>query len=104
MAYDALTRPPRTTTEFNGARFQLNLSDTFTPDPGTEDIYVVPDNKFAFSPGQLSKLLNPKSLGAFYGLGGLAGFEKGLKIDRNKGLSSDETIVNGAITFKDISL
>jgi len=104
MACDASTRPPRTTAESNGAEFQLDLSDAFTPDPGTEDMYVVPDNKFAFSPGQLSKLLNPKSLGAFYGLGGLAGLEKGLKTDRNKGLSSDETIVDGAVTFEDVSL
>jgi len=104
MACDALTRPPRTTTESDGARFQLDLSDAFTPDPGTEDMYVVPDNKFAFSPGQLSKLLNPKSLGAFYGLGGLAGLKKGLRINRKTGLSSDETIVDGAITFEDITL
>jgi Ca2+-transporting ATPase len=66
-------------------------------------MYDVKDNKFAFSPGQLSKLLNPKSLDAFYALGGLAGLEKGLRTDRNAGLSTDESALDGAVKFEDVA-
>ena len=52
------------------SRFRLHLGDAFTPDPGTEGMYIAPDNKFAFSSVHLSKLINSKSLHAFYGLGG----------------------------------
>src|SRR5690606_2404342 len=44
--------------------------DALKPDPGTEDDFVVEDNRFAFSPGQLNKMIDPKSLAAFYALGG----------------------------------
>ena len=66
-------------------------------------MYVIPDNKFAFSPGQLSKLLNPKSFDAFYALGGLAGLEKGLRTNRETGLSVDETSLDGAVAFEDVA-
>ncbi|KAK0648555.1 hypothetical protein B0T16DRAFT_388755 [Cercophora newfieldiana] len=94
---------PRTTAESNGAGFRLDLEDAFTPDPGTEDMFVIPDNKFAFSPGQLSKLLNPKSLDAFYALGGLVGLEKGLKTNRDTGLSADETSIDGSVAFEEVA-
>ncbi|KAL8308822.1 hypothetical protein RB593_006906 [Gaeumannomyces tritici] len=81
---------------------KLDLEGAFTPDPGTEDMFVAPDNKFAFSPGQLSKLLNPKSYSAFYVLGGLAGLEKGLRTNRKTGLSADETTFEGDVAFKDV--
>ncbi|KAK1753752.1 hypothetical protein QBC47DRAFT_387062 [Echria macrotheca] len=87
----------------HGAGFRLDLEDALTPDPGTEDMFVVENNKFAFSPGQLSKLLNPKSLDAFYALGGLAGLEKGLRTDIKSGLSVDETDVDGVVTFQDVA-
>lgn len=80
-----------------------DVADALTPDPGTEDMYRVEDSKFAFSPGQLSKLLNPKSLDAFYALGGLDGLERGLHANRSNGLSSDETTVGGYIDFKDVT-
>ncbi|KAK4032723.1 hypothetical protein C8A01DRAFT_20241 [Parachaetomium inaequale] len=83
--------------------FQLNVHDALSPDPTNEDMYDVQDNKFAFSPGQLSKLLNPKSLDAFYALGGLAGLEKGLRTDRNAGLSTDESALDGAVNFEDVA-
>ncbi|EAQ91884.1 hypothetical protein CHGG_00119 [Chaetomium globosum CBS 148.51] len=83
--------------------FQLNVHDALSPDPTNEDMYDVQDNKFAFSPGQLSKLLNPKSLDAFYALGGLAGLEKGLRTDRNAGLSTDEGTLDGAVKFEDVA-
>src|SRR6185295_1773376 len=57
----------------------------------------------AYVPGQLSKLLNPKSLNAFYALGGLAGLEKGLRTNRNSGLSADETGVDGTVTFEEVA-
>ncbi|KAH6649299.1 hypothetical protein F5144DRAFT_2594 [Chaetomium tenue] len=83
--------------------FQLNVHDALSPDPTNEDMYDVQDNKFAFSPGQLSKLLNPKSLDAFYALGGLAGLEKGLRTDRNAGLSTDEGTLDGDVKFEDVA-
>ena len=71
------------------------------PDPGNEPDFVVDDNPFAFSPGQLNKLLNPKSLGAFHALGGLRGIEKGLRTDRKSGLSLDEDRLHGTVSFKE---
>jgi Ca2+-transporting ATPase len=83
--------------------FQVNVNDALTPDQTNEDMFDVQDNKFAFSPGQLSKLLNPKSLDAFYALGGLTGLEKGLRTDRNAGLSTDEGGLDGAVKFEDVA-
>jgi Ca2+-transporting ATPase len=85
------------------ARFELNVHDALTPERNTEDMFVVKDNKFAFSPGQLSKLFNPKSYDAFYALGGLAGLEKGLRTNRDTGLSVDETTLDGAVTFEEVA-
>ncbi|KAJ0417627.1 E1-E2 ATPase-domain-containing protein [Aspergillus carlsbadensis] len=48
--------------------------------------FIVENNPFAFSPGQLNKMLNPKSLAAFYALGGLSGIKKGLRTDSRRGL------------------
>lgn len=58
------------------------------------------DNKFAFSPGQLNKMQNPKSLAAFKALGGLPGLEKGLRTDVAAGLSIDESRLDGEISFE----
>ncbi|KAH7011758.1 hypothetical protein EDB80DRAFT_641179 [Ilyonectria destructans] len=80
---------------------QLDLQDALTPDPGTEDMFIVQDNPFAFSPGQLFKLFSPKNPSAFYALGGLRGLEIGLRTDRNTGLSLDETGLDGVITFEE---
>jgi Ca2+-transporting ATPase len=79
----------------------LDDKDALRPDPGTEADFEVENNKFAFSPGQLGKMLNPKSLAAFYALGGLDGIEKGLRTDRNAGLSMDEQHLDGAVTFEE---
>ncbi len=70
------------------------------PDPGSEADFEVDNNPFAFSPGQLNKLLNPKSLQAFRALGGLDGLERGLQSDAKAGLSIDETSVRSRITFE----
>lgn len=103
MEPEAEKPPPQG--NLNGAHkgFALDVKDALTPDPGTEDMFRVDDNKFAFSPGQLSKLLNPKSLHAFYALGGLNGLEKGLQTNRKTGLSADEASVDGRIDFKDVA-
>jgi Ca2+-transporting ATPase len=79
----------------------MNDSDALSPDPGTEDDFKVEDNSFAFSQGQLNKLLNPKSLAAFHALGGLAGLEKGLRTDRKAGLSVDESDLDGTVSFEE---
>lgn len=75
------------------------LSTALRPDPGTEDDFRVEQNPFAFSPGQLNKLLNPKSLAAFQALGGLRGIAKGLQTDTAGGLNIEETSVPRTISF-----
>ncbi|KAH5326968.1 calcium-transporting ATPase [Parastagonospora nodorum] len=82
----------------------LDAKDALKPDPGTESEFEVENNKFAFSPGQLGKLYNPKSLGAFYALGGLDGIEKGLRTDRKSGLSADEQTLDGAVSFEEATV
>lgn len=73
--------------------------EALQPDAGTEADFHRDNNPFAFAPGHLSKLLNPKSLGAFHALGGLSGLEKGLRTDRNSGLSMDESRLDGTVSF-----
>ncbi|KAJ4398583.1 plasma membrane calcium [Didymella pomorum] len=87
-----------------GATEVLNDKDALKPDPGTEADFEVENNKFAFSPGQLGKLYNPKSLGAFHALGGLDGLEKGLRTDRKAGLSVDEQQLDGTVTFEEATM
>lgn len=82
----------------------MNNPEALTPDPGKEEEFEVEDNSFAFSVGQLNKLINPKSLAAFYALGGLAGLEKGLRTNRRAGLSIDESDLDGTITFDEARL
>jgi P-type Ca2+ transporter type 2C len=73
------------------------------PDQGQEESFVVESNPFAFSPGQLNKMFNPKSLSAFWRLGGLRGIEKGLRTDRRAGLSVEESNLNGSISFEEVT-
>ncbi|KAL4912666.1 hypothetical protein BDW62DRAFT_194137 [Aspergillus aurantiobrunneus] len=68
--------------------------EALRPDPGTEADFQVDNNPFAYSPGQLNKLLNPKSLPAFVALGGLPGLVNGLHTDLTTGLSTAETSVS----------
>ncbi|KAL4923066.1 putative calcium transporting ATPase (Pmc1) [Aspergillus undulatus] len=75
--------------------------DALSPTPATEKDFRVVDNKFAFSPGQLNKLLNPKSIDAFYALGGLRGLEYGLQTDLVNGLSTSEGVITRAIGFEE---
>lgn len=84
-----------------GEHPMLADDEALHPDPGTEHDFVRDDNPFAFTPGQLGKLFNPKSLGAFHAMGGLAGLEKGLRSDRKTGLSSEEQHVDGKVSFNE---
>ncbi|KAF2738943.1 calcium-translocating P-type ATPase [Polyplosphaeria fusca] len=79
------------------------FDDALTPDPGSEKDFAVLNNKFAFSPGQLNKLLNPKSLGAFIAMGGLPGLETGLRTDVDAGLSLEETELAGSVAFEEVT-
>ncbi|ORY19050.1 hypothetical protein BCR34DRAFT_648450 [Clohesyomyces aquaticus] len=81
---------------------ELN-DDALKPDPGTEKDFSVHNNKFAFSPGHLNKMLNPKSLPAFIALGGLPGLETGLRTDVDAGLSLEETELTGSVTFEEVT-
>jgi len=75
--------------------------DALKPDPGSEKDFTVQDNKFAFSPGQLNKLLNPKSLAAYSALGGIRGIEHGLRTNIDSGLSIDESNLDGRVSFEE---
>jgi Ca2+-transporting ATPase len=88
----------------SGTEDIMNNPEALTPDPGKEEEFEVEDNSFAFSIGQLNKLINPKSLAAFYALGGLAGLEKGLRTNRRAGLSIDESDLDGTVTFDEARL
>ncbi|KAL8859356.1 MAG: hypothetical protein Q9178_004034 [Gyalolechia marmorata] len=98
-ASSALGDSPQQTSTRHSNDNIMNDEEALKPDPGTEADFEVEDNKFAFVPGQLSKLLNPKSFSAFYALGGLKGIEKGLRTDRDAGLSLDEKYLDGTVTF-----
>ncbi|TFB05783.1 Calcium-transporting ATPase 2 [Trichoderma ghanense] len=80
---------------------QQQGTSALQPDPGEEPLFDTENNPFAFSPGQLGKLINPKSLAAFVALGGLAGLEKGLHSDRRAGLGVEEHHVLEPITFEE---
>lgn len=77
------------------------LSEALNPDLRAEQDFHVDDNRFAFSPGQLNKLLNPKSLSAFEALGGMRGLARGLRTDPASGLSVDEGRLDGTVTFEE---
>jgi P-type Ca2+ transporter type 2C len=82
-----------------GVEAILHDEHALQPDPGTEGDFSLEDNKFAYTIGHMTKLFNPKSLAAFYALGGLKGIEKGLRSDIRSGLSLDETTLSGYVTF-----
>ncbi|KAL4783913.1 hypothetical protein BJX76DRAFT_328853 [Aspergillus varians] len=74
-------------------------TEALSPEPQYENDFRTADNKFAFSPGQLNKLLNPKSPDAFFALGGLKGLEYGLQTDLTTGLSTSETVLCKSVTI-----
>ena len=80
---------------------ELSTEEALRPDKTNEKDFEVVDNPFAFSPGQLNKTLNPKSLAAYRALGGLQGLERGLQTDLVAGLSVDETSISERVSFED---
>ncbi|KAL9020694.1 MAG: hypothetical protein Q9185_002142 [Variospora sp. 1 TL-2023] len=98
-ASSALGDTTRQTSTTRSNEIFMNDEEALMPDPGTQVDFVVEDNKFAFSPGQMNKMLNPKSFSAFHALGGLKGIEVGLRTDRFTGLSVDETTLDGFVSF-----
>jgi Ca2+-transporting ATPase len=97
--YDGSNRKPAKAMFFH----ELGHDHPLRPDPGEEPRFHVEDNPFAFSPGQLSKLFNPKSLRAFCALGGLQGLVLGLRTDSSSGLSVDETTLDGTVDFDNVT-
>jgi P-type Ca2+ transporter type 2C len=95
------TRSNSAQTVVGTSMFEESGEDALRPDRGNEEDFEVSNNPFAFSPGQLNKLLNPKSLSAFIALGGLRGLEKGLRTSTTAGLSVDEVRLDGSISFAD---
>ncbi|KAL4768433.1 hypothetical protein BDW60DRAFT_197544 [Aspergillus nidulans var. acristatus] len=92
---------PKTMSETAEKDLSETWAEILAPDPQYEKDFRVVDNKFAFSPGQLNKLLNPKSLGAFYALGGLQGLEYGLQTDLEHGLLTTETVLPKVVSIDD---
>lgn len=89
----------RPETPYNGID-TISVEEALKPDPGTEaDFKVDGVNPFAFTPGQLNKFLNPKSLAAYKAVGGVRGLEKGLRTDLEAGLSIDEGLLDGQVSF-----
>jgi Ca2+-transporting ATPase len=79
-------------------------SEALQADKRDEHDFHVENNPFAFTPGQLNKLFNPKSLAAFRALGGPTGLERGLRTDLVAGLSVDESHLEGQVTFEEATL
>lgn len=87
----------------NSVYDDVSLSDALNPDPRNTEDFHVDDNRFAYSPGQLNKMQNPKSLAAFHALGGLQGLERGLRTDLTAGLSVDEGRLPGTVEFQEVA-
>lgn len=80
---------------------QISTKEALQPDRGTEKSFDVANNPFAFSPGQLNKLVDPKSTDAFHALGGIQGLERGLRTDLTAGLHVHETRLDGSVSFEE---
>ncbi|KAK6531276.1 plasma membrane calcium [Arthrobotrys megalospora] len=79
----------------------VSPEEALKPDLGTENDFKIENNPFAFTPGHLNKMLNPKSLSAYQAMGGVFGIAKGLKTDLHTGLSIDETTIDTPISFNE---
>lgn len=76
----------------------VSPEEALRPDKGQEKDFVVSDNPFGVTPGELNKMQNPKSFAAYAALGGLPGLEKALRTDVTTGLSSDEGRLHGSVS------
>jgi hypothetical protein len=91
----AILKPPDENEPMDSGPIDVTLETAVFPDQREDPAdFIVDDKPFAFSPGQLNKMLNPKSLAAYQALGGLAGLEKGLRTDLQSGLGMDEPGLN----------
>lgn len=89
----------RPETPYNGID-TVSVEEALKPNPGTEADFIVDGvNPFAFTPGQLNKFLHPKSLATYVAVGGIRGLEKGLRTDLEAGLSIDEGVLDGQVSF-----
>jgi Ca2+-transporting ATPase len=103
-ASEAALAPPSTSAGASTHTPESYLhDDALKADPGFEKDFAVRNNKFAFSPVQLTEILNPMSLAAFIALGGLPGLETGLRTDVDAGLSIVETELAGSVPFEDVT-
>ncbi|KAL2882804.1 hypothetical protein SGCOL_002016 [Colletotrichum sp. CLE4] len=96
---------------------QLDTGQTSTKDPFSKqfarqlednekeldlrDDAVIENNRFAFTPTQLHKLITARNLSALRRFGGLPGLAAGLRTDLAAGLSVDETSLEGTISFEE---
>ncbi|KAL2043042.1 hypothetical protein N7G274_004101 [Stereocaulon virgatum] len=80
---------------------ELTTEEVLKPSNLNEKDFEVANNVFAFSPGQLNKLLGPKSLAAYRALGGIRGLERGLQTDIVAGLSVDEDSISTRVSFEE---
>ncbi|KAF8541728.1 hypothetical protein BDD12DRAFT_878274 [Trichophaea hybrida] len=79
----------------------IAAANTLQPNPFYGSEADAEDNPFAFNPSQLRNLLDLKSLVTFQAFGGLNGLERGLRTDLTAGLSVDETVLEGRVTFEE---
>ncbi len=79
----------------------LSAEEALRPDKNDVNVVEVANNPFAFTPRQLNKLLNPKSLAAYRALNGIRGLERGLQTDVVAGLSVDEVLISEKVGFED---
>ena len=79
----------------------LTTEEALRPDKANEKDFEAADNPFAYTSGQLNKILNPKSLAAYKALGGIRGLERGLQTDLVAGLSVDETSISKNVSFEE---
>ncbi|KAJ6259482.1 hypothetical protein Dda_5119 [Drechslerella dactyloides] len=87
------------TTIVQSSGAEISDEEALRPDPGTEADFKVEDNRFAYTPGQLNKIINPKSLPALKALGGLKGLEYGLRTSVTSGLNVEETTLEGVVSI-----
>jgi P-type Ca2+ transporter type 2C len=67
-----------------------------------DDDEEIPDNPFAFTPKSLSKLHDPKDLNVLRSMGGIEGLVYGLRTNAQSGLSVDEDLLQGKISYRDV--
>ena len=74
----------------------LNDPHALKPDNPNDSSFRVTNNPFQVTPGELSKLLDPKSYSAFYALHGASGLEQSLHTSLKNGLNAHETAIGGS--------